>query len=167
MRKTQNGCVLLFFPFILFLVSLTEGQSPTGTILGVVKDENTTPVSDAVIAVIAPDCSYHDPRFPVEGLAGIKQRVLELRAAQPDLHTDVHDVLVDGDMTATRWTQQATASGEFRGVPATGRTYAMDGVTIDRWEDDRIVEVWMVYDLFGALEQLGVIPETPRQDTTS
>lgn len=115
---------------------------------------------DAHDEVIAPDFVYHDPRFPVEGLVGAKQRARDLLAAQPDLHMEVHEILADGDLTAYRWTQSGTARGEFRGVPATGKSYSMVGMNIDRWEGDRIVEGWIVYDLLGALEQLGVIAET-------
>lgn len=122
---------------------------------------------DVLDEVMVPDCSYHDPSFRLEGLEEIKQRARELRAAQPDLHTDVHEVLVDGDLTATRWTQRGTAVGEFRGLPATGKTYVMPGMTLERWEGDRIVEVWLAYDLFGALQQLGIIPETPQKETTN
>ncbi len=107
----------------------------------------------------APNCMFHDPSFRVNGIDGIKSQVSELRAAHPDLHMDVADVMVDGDMTCTRWTLGGTARGEFRGIPGTGKTYVMTGMTIDKWSQGKIVEVWTVYDLLGALQQVGVIPE--------
>jgi steroid delta-isomerase-like uncharacterized protein len=117
--------------------------------------------------VFAPHCSFHDPSFPVEGVAGMKAQARQLRAANPDLHLDVHDILADGEMTAARWTMGGTSRGEFRGLPATGKTYVMTGMTIDRWEGERIVEEWTTYDLLGALQQLGIIPELAQQQTTS
>ncbi|MFL6073546.1 MAG: ester cyclase [Mycobacteriales bacterium] len=104
-------------------------------------------------------CTFHDPSFAVDGVAGFKEQVRQLRAAQPDLHMDVHDVVCEGDMTAARWTCGGTARGEFRGLPATGKTYVMNGMTFDKWEGDRIVETWVNYDMLGALQQLGIIPE--------
>jgi steroid delta-isomerase-like uncharacterized protein len=92
-------------------------------------------------------------------VAGIKRQVSDLRAAQPDLHLDVHDVLIDADMSASRWTCGGTAQSEFRGLPATGKSYVMTGMDMAKWEDDRIVEQWTNYDLFGALQQAGIIPE--------
>lgn len=109
--------------------------------------------------VFEPHASIHDPSFPIDGVKGMKDQVRQLRAAQPDLHIDVHDVLVAGDMTATRFTCAGSARNEFRGLPATGKSYAMSGITIDKWQDDRIVEEWTNYDLLGALQQLGIIPE--------
>jgi len=117
--------------------------------------------------VFATNCSFHDPSFPIDGINGMKEQVRELRAANPDLHLDVHDVLVDGDMTAWRWTMGGTARGEFRGLPATGKTYVMTGMGIDKWDGDRIVEEWINYDLLGALQQTGIIPEMAPRKTTA
>jgi len=83
----------------------------------------------------------------------------ELRAAQPDLHIDVHEMVIEGDPCASRWTMGATAANEFRGLPATGKTYVMTGMTFSKLEGDRVVEEWTNYDLLGALQQVGIIPE--------
>ena len=120
---------------------------------------------EQVDEMYAAHCSFHDPSFPVDGVAGIKAQIRDLRAANPDLHIDVHDVLADGDLTAARWTLGGTARGEFRGVPATGKTYVMTGTTFDKWEGDQVVEEWACYDLLGALQQMGVIPAMTPQAT--
>jgi steroid delta-isomerase-like uncharacterized protein len=113
--------------------------------------------------VYAENASFHDPSFPVEGVAGVKQQALDLRQANPDLHINVHDVLCDGDLTAARWTCAGTARNEFRGLPATGKTWVMSGMTISKWEGDRIVEEWTNYDTLGTLQQVGIIPEMAQQ----
>lgn len=118
---------------------------------------------DVCDEVYAGNCSFHLPAFPAEGVEGLKQQVRELRAANPDLHFDVHDVLCDGDLTAARWTTGGTATGEFRGLPATGKSYVMTGMTMSKWEGDRIVEEWTDYNLLGALQQLGIVPEMATQ----
>ena len=107
----------------------------------------------------ASHCSFHDPNFTIDGVAGMKQQVTDLRTAQPDLHLDVQDVLIDGDLSAFRWTSGGTAQKEFRGLPPTGKSYVMTGMDMAKWEDDRIVEQWTNYDLLGALQQVGIIPE--------
>ncbi len=120
---------------------------------------------DIADEVLAGHCSIHDPSFPVDGVAGLKEQVRQLRQANPDLHMDTHDILCDGDMTCERWTIGATARGEFRGIPGTGKTYVMTGMSMEKWDGDRIVELWVNYDLLGTLQQLGVIPETAQEDT--
>lgn len=115
--------------------------------------------------LFASNCSFHLPAFPVEGTEGLKQQVRELREANQDLHVDVHDVLCDGDLTSTRFTMAGTATGEFRGIPATGKTFVMSGITISKWDDEKIVEEWTDYNLMGALQQLGVLPEMAAPST--
>jgi len=122
---------------------------------------------DAADELFARNCSFHDPSFPVDGVAGLKQQVRELRKAYPDLHMDTHEILVDGDMTASRWTMGGTSRGEFRGIPATGKSFVMTGMECEKWDGDRVVETWINYDLFGALQQTGVIPQTVAQESTS
>lgn len=113
----------------------------------------------------AENCSFHLPAFPAEGAEGSKQQIRELRHAQPDLHADIHEVLCDGDLTAARWTMGGTATHEFQGLPATGKSYVMSGMSIGKWENDKIVEEWTDYNLLGALQQLGIVPEMTQTPT--
>lgn len=106
----------------------------------------------------APHCTFHYPTFAVDGVQGLKEFVRELRQANPDLHVNIHDVAVDGDLLAARWTMAGTAHGEFRGIPATGRTWVMSGMNLARWEADKVVEEWGNYDMLGLLQQLGAAP---------
>lgn len=121
---------------------------------------------DALDELYAAHCSFHDPSFPVDGVAGLKEQVRQLRVANPDLHIDTHEILVDGDLCSYRWTMGGTAREEFRGIPGTGKTWVMTGMQCEKWEGDRIVESWINYDLLGALQQVGVIPDTVAQETT-
>jgi len=108
--------------------------------------------------VFAQNCSFHDPSFHIDGIAGMKQQVRELRTANPDLHMDIQEVLAEGDLTAARWTMGGTARGEFKGIPGTGKTYVMTGMIMDQWQGDHIVEEWVNYDLAGTLQQIGIMP---------
>jgi steroid delta-isomerase-like uncharacterized protein len=119
---------------------------------------------DACDELFATHCTFHDPNFPVDGVTGLKEQVRQLRAANPDLHMDTHEILIDGDLSASRWTMGGTNRGEFRGIPATGKTYVMTGMECNKWEGDRIVESWVNYDLLGTFQQLGLIPETAGQE---
>lgn len=120
---------------------------------------------DVIDEVFETHASIHDPSFPVNGINGLKDQVRQLREAQPDLHVDVHDVLVAGDMTASRFTLRGTATNEFRGLPATGKSYAMSGMNIEKWQNDRIIEQWTNYDLLGCLQQVGIIPAMAQMGT--
>jgi predicted ester cyclase len=43
--------------------------------------------------------------------------------------------------------------------PPTGRQAELEGITIHRIEDGKIVEEWERYDNLGFLQQLGLAPE--------
>jgi steroid delta-isomerase-like uncharacterized protein len=103
-----------------------------------------------------------DPATPggcVRGAAGMKQLVAGYREAFPDLVFAVQDQWSDGDTVVTRWTAQGTHKGPLMGIPATGRRgQPVDGITISRFENGKIVEQRAVWDALGLLRQLGVIP---------
>jgi ketosteroid isomerase-like protein len=49
--------------------------------------------------------------------------------------------------------------GEMMGMPATGKTVAVGGITIDRFEDGKVVEGWTNWDTLGMMQQLAVVPQ--------
>lgn len=121
-------------------------------------EESATGNFDILDEVYTANCTLHDPAFPVGSLAEMKEMGRQMRNAVPDLHMNIHEILADGDTTAVRWTMGGTQRGEFQGLPPTGRTFVMTGVTVDKWEGDRIVEEWNSYDVAGLYEQLGFMP---------
>ena len=44
------------------------------------------------------------------------------------------------------------------GIAPTGNQVRVDGMTISRIEDGKIVEEWEIYDALGMMQQLGAIP---------
>ncbi|NUR41408.1 MAG: SnoaL-like domain-containing protein, partial [Streptomyces sp.] len=65
-----------------------------------------------------------------------------------------------GDRVCTRWTWHGTHTGDFMGMPATGKRVSMTGTTIHRCgADGRIAEGWWQYDRLGLMEQLGALDD--------
>jgi predicted ester cyclase len=71
----------------------------------------------------------------------------------------VQDQVAEGDTVATRWQAHGTHDGPLGDLPPTGRAFTMDGMTIERFEGGRIVEVWAARDELGLMRQLGVLPQ--------
>jgi len=69
-----------------------------------------------------------------------------------------NDVLESGDSVTIRFTMTGTHMSEFMGVPSTGRTIALPGITILRFEGDTVIERWSSADMLGLLIQLGAVP---------
>jgi len=110
--------------------------------------------------VLAPDVVFHGTTGDGElrGIEQMKAFVAAYRRAFPDATSTVEDQLADGDKVVTRWRARGTHRGELGPMPATGREFEMDGVTIERIADGRIAEVWVARDELGLLRQLGPAP---------
>jgi predicted ester cyclase len=79
-------------------------------------------------------------------------------SAFPDEQTVFEDQVAEADKVVSRMTSSATHTGEFQGIPPTGRRITVMGIWIDRVADGKIVERWGAVDMLGVMQQLGVIP---------
>ena len=98
------------------------------------------------------------------GLAQGKEGVLELfrmyRVAFPDLRMEADDVIAAGDKVVARVTATATQTGEFMGMPASGKAVEIQLIDIMRFDDAGMVcEHWGVMDMLSMLQQLGALPD--------
>jgi predicted ester cyclase len=84
-----------------------------------------------------------------------------VRAGLSEVSMPVEDTVAEGDRVAVRLTSRARQTGEFMGMPATGRTYEIEEMHLFRLANGRIVEHWHVADLAGMFRQLGQTPPAP------
>jgi steroid delta-isomerase-like uncharacterized protein len=104
--------------------------------------------------LFAADFIMHDPVYPIIGPEGYKQSGAMYFMGFPDLQITIEDMIAEGDKVAIPWTQTGTHTGEFMGIPATGRQMTMAGISIFRFADSKIVEIWASYDAMGMMQQL-------------
>jgi steroid delta-isomerase-like uncharacterized protein len=97
------------------------------------------------------------PESPT-GPDGTKQLVTMYRNAFPDVRFTVDEQIAEGDNVVTRWTADGTHKGELQGLPATGKSSTVTGIAIDRIVNGKIAASWGIFDYFGMMQQLGVIP---------
>lgn len=79
-------------------------------------------------------------------------------AGFPDLCLDVLDHVSEENRLAIRFRVRGTQTGEFQGIPATGRAIDVEGMTILHFRDGQTTERWNVLDQMGMMQQLGVLP---------
>ena len=75
--------------------------------------------------------------------------------AFPDVEIIDEDILVDGEKVVKRSINVATHTGTYEGIAPTGRRVSIAVISIDRIENGKIVETWMVWDEMGLMRQLG------------
>jgi steroid delta-isomerase-like uncharacterized protein len=98
---------------------------------------------------------------PVHGPEGFKEVIRGVHAGLPDAELDIHETVAQGDRVALRWTLHGTHEGTFAGVPPTGQQVRLDGITIYRLADGKVVEERGQEDALGMLQRMGAIP-TPQ-----
>jgi steroid delta-isomerase-like uncharacterized protein len=92
------------------------------------------------------------------GVEPLRERMAAFRAAFPDLHVTVDQVLVDGIFVASRTTTSGTHREPLMGMPATGQRVQVPAVDIVRiGTDGRAAERWGGLDTYALLVQLGVV----------
>jgi steroid delta-isomerase-like uncharacterized protein len=89
---------------------------------------------------------------------GLKQFVVMLRQAFPDVVFEVADSAAEQDKVWTRVVVTGTQRGAYFGIPPTGRTIRIELFDICRIVGDQIVEHWGLSDQMGVMRQLGVLP---------
>jgi steroid delta-isomerase-like uncharacterized protein len=116
---------------------------------------------DEMDQLVSEDAVDHDPQNPnagIHGPEGAKRTAAIYRGAFPDLQITVEDQLAEGDKVVTRWTAVGTQDGDLAGLPASGRSTTVTGITIDRIAGGKIVESWGNWDTLGMMQQLGAVP---------
>lgn len=96
-----------------------------------------------------------------------KKHVVAWRAAFPDLHVAIEDMVAEGDKVVYRWNLQGTHRSEFMGVPPTGRELVASGIVIFRVANGRIVEAWQNYDSLRLFQQLGLVGDVRKAHSPS
>jgi predicted ester cyclase len=112
------------------------------------------------LSAYAPYAVAH--RSPIElysGREAIAGHYAEIRNAIDVAGVTVDHIAVqpadsEGIHVAVRWTAAGTHTGDYLGLPASGRPVYLLGSTHWRVESDRVVKEWTIFDGLGVLSQL-------------
>ena len=96
-----------------------------------------------------------------QGREGLKDVLVGMRTAFPDMHWTIAEQVAEDDKVVTRFTWTGTHRDTFLGVPATGKPVEVKGVVIDRLEAGKMADSRILMDTLALLQQLGVIPAPP------
>lgn len=110
--------------------------------------------------LVSADFINHDapPHVP-GGPEGLRQIVVMLRTAFPDLRYEIKEMIGEGDWVAARTILYGTHSGPFFGIAPTGREVAQEQIHLIRFANGKAVEHRAVRDDLGMMQQLGVVAD--------
>lgn len=112
--------------------------------------------------VVAESVAFYSPDVPDGGLHGreaFEAYLRGVRAAFPDWHVAVDDLVAGDGLVMKEWTATGTHEGEFDGVPPTGREIEISGMAKDLIADGEVLEGRLYYDPAEMAEQLGLTGE--------
>jgi len=109
--------------------------------------------------LISDNIRFHDPACggTKMGLKLFKEMENSYKQAFPDKKAKIDEIFVLEDRVVVRWTVSATHSGELKGSPASDNKIQVGGISIYRFENGKIAEVWQNWDRLGLLEQIGEV----------
>ena len=96
------------------------------------------------------------PGIPT-GMEGAKAAHRIMLVGFPDYQTIIDDLVAEGDKVAARITMSGTNTGNFMGIPPTGKHVSFTGIYIARIANGKIVEHWGEEDSISLLQQLGAL----------
>jgi steroid delta-isomerase-like uncharacterized protein len=107
---------------------------------------------------------HNPPQKVVPDKEGYKQWVSMTTATFTTIESRVEDIIAEGDKVVIRWTYVSKHEGEYMGIPPTGKQITTTGISIDRFEEGKIVEECIEMDELGMMQQLGVVPQRGSQE---
>ena len=108
---------------------------------------------DALDAFLDP--AYYDYTYEPRNREGLKRALLLMQSAFPGHETMIEEIVEEGDTVAVCLTLRGTHAGPFRGLPASGKPFAIGGYRFYKVSDGKITLHRGLIDLPSLLQQIG------------
>jgi predicted ester cyclase len=117
----------------------------------------------AIKSLTAPNATLTAPGdVRLSGRDAVAGYAINWLKAFPDARFTVRHEIVSGpwiiDEYTFEGTHRASLSGPLGVIPATNKRMVGHGVQISRWEDDKLVNVRLYFDMVEVLTQIGMMP---------
>jgi steroid delta-isomerase-like uncharacterized protein len=113
---------------------------------------------DAVDELVAEDFVPHTWPSTGDGRGDLKRAIERVSRGLSDAAFTIEDMIAEADRVAVRLTAGARQTGEFMGMPPSGKSYRIGEIHVFRIRDGKISEHWHQFDSMGMMSQLGALP---------
>jgi steroid delta-isomerase-like uncharacterized protein len=97
---------------------------------------------------------------PFRGPDGFREFYRGISGGFPDYDIHIDDVVAEGDKVVLRFTFRGTNSGDYFGIPSTGKPVTIRFVEIFTVRDGQIASIWHVANVLDVMQQLGFLPKS-------
>ncbi|HEY96608.1 MAG TPA: ester cyclase [Dehalococcoidia bacterium] len=108
--------------------------------------------------LFSPDLVFHSTQGDMSYEDFIQGNIMILTAFK-DISYAVEDMIAEGDKVVVRYSFRGIHHATMMGVPPTKKEIKGSGIMICKLTGGIIIEAWVIADIFGMMQQLGVIPE--------
>lgn len=114
---------------------------------------------DVLDDILSSQYINHNPGFesPEPGPKGLKPIVHAIRKGFPDLKYTIEKMVVTEDYVAIHSVMTGTHTGDFFGIPATGKKIEIHQMQFEHIHDGKMIEHWRVTDDLNMMKQLGLM----------
>ena len=118
---------------------------------------------EAFKAAISPNYVRHCQAMPpgLQELHGTDEFfafIEEFVVAVPVHQDSISNMIAHGDMVAYISTITGTQTGPMGEIPASGKSFTLDNIIMQRLENGKIAETWVSWDNVAFMSQLGFMP---------
>ena len=118
---------------------------------------------DVMDEIFAPNYVRHCQAMPPElweisDKEVFKAFIVDFRQSVSDYSDTITQMVAEGDMVAYVSTMSATQTGPMGDLPASGKSFVLTNIIIQRFENGKIAESWVSWDNVAMLSQLGFFP---------
>jgi steroid delta-isomerase-like uncharacterized protein len=108
--------------------------------------------------VVATDIIWHHCALPapIQGIDAAKTFNSSLFVGFPDMQQSIETVIAEETGVAMRHILTGTHTGDFLGIPPTGKQVTGSGVRFFRISAGKIAETWYDINLLGLMQQIGL-----------
>jgi predicted ester cyclase len=106
----------------------------------------------------APSIVLHTKPAEIHGIDSAKRYYANFVTGFSNRQFTLKDIFGQGDKLVKYWRFTGIHTGLFFGIPATNRSVDVEGTTIARMIDGRIVEEQDFFDNLEFMQQLGLVP---------
>ena len=92
----------------------------------------------------------------LEGINALREELRNHREAFPDWSEHIKHIVAEGDLVVIQFESSGTNLGSWLGNPPTGKKVHINEFSILRIENGKIIEQWLMPDLFNLRNQLGL-----------
>lgn len=112
---------------------------------------------DIVHELVAPNYVGHFSGLPdLRGINDLIEFHRNAMAAIPPRHVKLQTLVAEKDKVVKQYSVYGVHKGEIAGVPPTHKEVNINGFSLLRIENEKIVEQWTLDDLFSFFQQLRV-----------